>query len=231
MGFAPTSIPAVRHNYKMTRLVDPLRMPGTEERPEDTLSRAIPLAGTPGQTYVERRGIAVAIADAAGVRYVGDFAGRPAVIVGLYDQGGMLASVHGRYLEVRRGQDKMLTIGPGGGTVNVLGGWRADPLMLVEGLFDALSLAVCGVACAGTIGRWVPWISEIARERTVWLGFDAGRSGEAEVTRYAERMRSVKVRRMLPPGRSKDWNTALVNRGRQAVASWVQRCWAADETA
>jgi hypothetical protein len=215
----------------MMRQVDPMRMSGTEESLEDTLSRGVQLAGTPGQRYVERRGIALEIADAAGVRYVGDFAGRPAVIVGLYDQHGILASVHGRYLEVMRRQDKMLTVGPGGGTVNVLGGWRADPLMIVEGLFDALSLAVCGVSCAGTIGRWVPWISEIAQERTVWLGFDAGRSGEAEVTRYAEHMRAAQVRRILPPGRSKDWNTSLVKRGRHVVASWVQRCQAADHTA
>lgn len=205
-------------------------MPGTEERLEDTLSRGIPLAGTLGQTYVERRGIALQIADSAGVRYASDFGGRPAVIVGLYDQHGILKSVHGRYLVVARRQDKMLTIGPGGGTVNVLGGWRANPLLVVEGLFDALSLAMCGVSCAGTIGRWVPWIPQIAQERTLWLGFDAGRSGEAEVARYAEHMRAAQVRRILPPGRSKDWNTALVKRGRHVVASWVQRCQAADGT-
>lgn len=205
-------------------------MPGTEERLEDTLRRGLPLAGTAGQAYVERRGITVEIAEAAGVRYVRDFAGRPAVIVGLYDHHGTLASVHGRYLEVSRRQDKMLTIGPGGGTVNVLGGWRAEPLILVEGLFDALSLAVCGSACVATIGRWVPWISDIAAGRTVWFAFDAGRAGEAEVSRYAEQMRAAQVHRMLPPGRSKDWNTALVKRGAHAVASWVQRCLSATGT-
>jgi hypothetical protein len=181
--------------------------------------------------YVERRGITMKVAEAAGVRYVGDFAGRPAVIVGLYDHDGMLASVHGRYLEVSRRQDKMLTIGPGGGTVNVLGGWQAEPVILVEGLFDALSLAVCGFACAATIGRWVPWISDIAAGRTVWFAFDAGRSGEREISRYAEQMRAANVRRMLPPGRSKDWNTALVNRGANAVASWIVRCLGSIETA
>jgi hypothetical protein len=178
---------------------------------------------------VERRGIAIEIADAAGVRYAGDFAGRPAVIAGLYDHYGTLRSVHGRYLEVGRTQDKMFTIGPGGGTVNVQDGWRTDPLILVEGLFDALSLAVCGSACAATIGRWVPWIPEIAAARTVWFAFDAGRSGEAEVSRYAQQMPASQVRRMLPPGRSKDWNTALVKRGVHAVASWIERCTLAAE--
>ena len=170
------------------------------------------------------------VADGAGVRYAADFAGRAAVVAGLYDHHGMLASVHGRYLEVGRRQDKMLTIGPGGGTVIVLGGWRSDPLILVEGLFDALSLAVCGYPCAVTIGRWVPWIPEIATGRTVWLAFDAGRSGEAAVSRYAEQMRTARIRRMLPPGRSKDWNTALVKRGTHVVANWVQRCLVAKDT-
>jgi hypothetical protein len=210
---------------------DPLRLPGTTESPQETLARATPLVGTPGQAYVERRGIPVGIADAAGVRYMCDFAGRPAVIVGLYDQHGELRSVHGRYLTVTRTQDKMLTIGPGGGTINVLDGWRSDPLIVVEGLFDALSLAVCGIGCAGAIGRWVPWIPEIAGTRTAWLAFDAGRSGEAEFARYAEHFPSGQVRRMLPPGRSKDWNTALVKRGRHAVASWVKRCCAGDQAA
>jgi hypothetical protein len=199
-------------------------MPGTEERLEDTLARSVPLAGTAAQKYVERRGIPVGIAEAAGVRYAADFAGRPAVIVGLYDRDEVLASVHGRYLEVGRREDKMLTVGPGGGTVNVLGGWRAEPLILVEGLFDALSLAVCGYACAATIGRWVPWILDIGAGGGVWFAFDAGRSGEAEVSRYAQQMPAAQVHRMLPPGRSKDWNTALVKRGRYTVASWVQRC-------
>jgi hypothetical protein len=60
----------------------------------------------------------------------------------------------------------------------------------------------------------------------MWLAFDAGRSGEAQVSRYAEQMRAARVRRMLPPGRSKDWNTALMKRGVHEVANWVGRCLA-----
>jgi len=50
----------------------------------------------------------------------------------------------------------MLTIGSGGGTASVLGGWQVEPLILVEGLFDALSLATCGWASVATVGRWHP---------------------------------------------------------------------------
>lgn len=205
------------------RRIDPLHLPGTRERLEETLARGVPLAASAGQAYVERRGIPVAVADAAGVRFAADFGGRAAVIIGLYDRDGVLASVHGRYLETGRRQDKMLTVGPGGGTVNVLGGWQSDPLILVEGLFDALSMAACGYACAATIGRWVPWIPEACAGREAWFAFDAGRPGEAEVARYAEQMREQSVRRMLPPGRSKDWNTALVKRGAGAVRRWMER--------
>ena len=132
--------------------------------------------------------------------------------------------LHGRYLSLVRGQDKMLTIGPGGGVANILRGWRTDPLIVVEGLFDALSLAVCGFACAATIGRWVPWLADVSVGRTVWLAFDAGRPGEAQFARYASHMSEAGVKRMLPPGRSKDWNTALVKGGTATVTRWVQNC-------
>src|SRR5262249_23053687 len=135
-------------------------MPGTGESVEECLARAVPLAGTPGQTYVARRGIPVDVANAAGVRFDADFGGRPAVLAALRDHGDALVAVHGRYLHHVRGQNKMLTIGPGGGTLNVLGSWRAEPLILVEGLFDALSLATCGWASVATIGRWAPWLPE-----------------------------------------------------------------------
>lgn len=197
-------------------------MPGTGETPAARLARAMSLAGTPGQAYVERRGIPLEVAHAAGVRFDPDFAGRPAVLVALHNQEGGLISVHGRYLETVRGQGKMLTIGAGGGVVSVLGGWQAAPLVLVEGLFDALSLATCGLSCVATIGRWAPWLPQITAHRTVWAAFDANRPGEREVARYAERLNDAAVRRLPPPLRCKDWNTALVKRGAGDLKRWVR---------
>lgn len=201
---------------------DPPRMPGTGESPGERLARAVPLVGTPGQAYVGRRGVPGEIADAAGVRFDRDFGGRPAVLVALRDKEDAVVAVHGRYLHVVRGENKMLTFGSGGGTVNVLWGWRAEPLILVEGLFDALSLATCGWGSVATIGRWAPWLPEVSAGRVVWLAFDAGRSGEAEVARYAGLLGASDLRRLPPPPRCKDWNTALVKRGRSAVAHWVR---------
>lgn len=197
-------------------------MPGTGESPGERLARAVPLAGTPGLAYVVRRGVPTDIADAAGVRFDRDYGGRPAVLVAMRDREDRVVAVHGRYLHVVRGENKMLTFGPGGGAVSVLGGWRADPLILVEGLFDALSLATCGWGSVATIGRWAPWLPEVGAGRVVWLAFDASRPGEAEVARYTELLRASDLRRLPPPPRCKDWSTALVKRGRNTVTRWVR---------
>ena len=206
----------------MPRFDDPPNMPKTGESPLARLAQTVPLVGTLGQTYVERRGVPVEVAAAAGVCFDSDFGGRAAVIVPLHDRDGALTSVHGRYLHNVRGQNKMLTIGPGGGTIYVLGGWRVDPLIFVEGLFDALSLATCGWPAVATIGRWAPWLPEVAVGRVVWLAFDATRQAEVDVARYAVRLPTADVRRLLPPPRCKDWNTALVKRGQTVVSHWVR---------
>jgi hypothetical protein len=206
----------------MLRFSDPPLMPGTGESPQERFAHALPLAGTPGQAYVARRGVPVEVADAAGVRFDRNFGGRPAVLASLRDQGDRLVSVHGRFLHNVRGQNKMLTIGAGGGMVSVLGGWRTDPLILVEGLFDALSLATCGWGSVATIGRWAPWLPEVSAGRVVWLAFDASRPGESEVALYATRLREADVHRLAPPPHCKDWSTALVKRGRSTVTRWVR---------
>jgi hypothetical protein len=208
----------------MFRVSDPLTMPGTADGPEKLLDCAFPLKDTPGQTYVERRGIPLKVAEAVAMRFAPAFNRRSAVIVGLHGFNGELVSVHGRYLNVLRGQDKMLTIGPGSGTINIMGGWRTDPLIIVEGLFDALSLSVCGLASTATIGRWASWLPEAVAGRTVWLAFDAGRPGEEEFARYALELGRSRVKRMLPPALCKDWNTALVKLGANSVTQWVQAC-------
>lgn len=206
----------------MPRFNDPPRMPGTGESPADRLAHAWPLAGTPGQAYVERRGVPVEVADEAGVRFDSNFGGRPAVLASMRDHRDDLVSVHGRYLHTVRGQNKMLTIGAGGGLVSVLGGWSVDPLILVEGLFDALSLAACGWASVATIGRWAPWLPDAAAGREVWLAFDASRPGESDVALYAARLRDSSVHRLPPPPKCKDWSTALVKRGRTVLSNWVR---------
>jgi hypothetical protein len=144
---------------RIPTFVDPVTLPGTDLDPAAALIQAIPLGG-PALAYLTRRAVPLEIAQRAGLSFHPDFGGRPALVVPLRDAHEQVVAVHGRYLETRPGQNKMLTIGIGGGLINVGGGWRSDPLILVEGLFDALSLSVCGLAAAATIGRWAPWLPE-----------------------------------------------------------------------
>ena len=202
--------------------VDPLRDPATGESAAERLARALPLGGTPGEAYVAHRGIPLAIADAAGVRFDPDWNGRAAVLMAMTLQDGSVASVHGRHLVTLRGQDKMFTIGCGGGVCTVGNGWLADPLILVEGAFDALSLATCGWSAVATIGRWAAWLPQVCAGREVWLAFDANHPGDLEAARYAERLHEAKVHRLLPPPHCKDWNTALVKQGRAGVSRWLR---------
>lgn len=202
--------------------LDPPTMPCSGEQPHERLARAMSLAGTPGQAYVERRGIPLAIADAAGMRFDPDWNGRAAVMVGMYDRDARLASVHGRYLETLRGQDKMFTIGLGGGVASTGAGWHDEPLILVEGIFDALSLAVCGWDSVATVGRWASWLPEVFARRVVWLAFDANAPGEHEVALYIQRLPRSTTRRLLPPPHCKDWNTALLKRGPAVMAHWLR---------
>lgn len=205
-------------------------MPRSNESPDERLAHALPLSGTPGQAYVERRGIPLAIADASGLRFDAHWNGRSAVLVGMYDRQAQLVSVHGRYLETLRGQDKMFTIGPGGGIAMTGAGWQTEPLILVEGIFDALSLKVCGWDSVATIGRWAPWLPDVCAGRIVWLGFDANEPGEDEAASYARRLPRSTLRRLLPPPHCKDWNTALLKRGPAAVTRCLRECIATRDT-
>lgn len=197
-------------------------MPGRGHLPEIVFSTAQAIAGTAGQAYADRRGIPSDIAHAAEVRFDPDFAGRPAVLVALRDQAGTITSVHGRYLHAGRGQSKMLTVGRGEGAISFLGGWQVEPFILVEGLFDGLSLAVCGWPSVATIGRKVSWIEEVAAGRVVWAAFDAGKSGDDNYQQYLAQLSNATVRRLYPPPRCKDWNTAIVKRGPVHVSRWVR---------
>jgi hypothetical protein len=199
-------------------------MPGTGETAETRLARALSLTGTPGQRYVEKRGIGLYVAHDAGVRFEPDWNGRSAVIAGMRDAEYNLRSVHGRFLEHLGHQNKMLTIGTTGGVINVRGGLSENPIILVEGLFDALSLAMCGYGSVATVGRWAPWLPESCAGKTVWLGFDGNRPGDEEAARYRRNLTGADTRRLPPPGRSKDWNTALLKRGQATVEAWLRQC-------
>jgi hypothetical protein len=203
------------------QLIDPIVMPVTGETPQQRLDRTLPLCDSPGQQYVESRMVPVNIAHRAGVRFDPDWNGRPAVLVPMYNHKNELCSIHGRYLSISGNQNKMFTIGPGDGMVNVQVDDKADHIILVEGLFDALSLAVCGYSALATVGRRASWLPEICRGRLVVLAFDNNRPGEDEVKFYKQYLTGASFYRLTPPAHYKDWNSALTKRGAPIVAHWI----------
>ncbi|MEP7317823.1 MAG: hypothetical protein ABI921_03755 [Panacibacter sp.] len=66
-------------------LHDPLLMPVTGETPQERLYRSLPLFDTPGERYVEKRGIPVTVAHDMGLRFDAIWNGRPAVIAAMHD--------------------------------------------------------------------------------------------------------------------------------------------------
>jgi hypothetical protein len=205
----------------MKRRIDPILMPVSRETPVERLEKSLALADTPGQRYVEKRGIPLTIAREAGVRFDYEWNGRPAVLAPMRNKEGDLRSLHGRYLSVTGKQNKMFTIGPGGGIFRVGDGWDADPIILVEGLFDALSLATCGFSALATVGRIAPWLPEICKDRSVMLAFDGNSPGESETLHYKGFLACAQCHRMAPPGKCKDWNTALLKQGMHGIQQWV----------
>jgi hypothetical protein len=202
---------------------DPVCLDGPLGSPAERFAFAVSLRGTPGESYVEKRGIPIQTAETAGVRFDPNFNGRPALIAALHNIDGSITSVHARYLQHARHENKMLTIGPGGGLLTCAATWKTEPVILVEGLFDALSLAVCGWTASATIGRWAPWLPDFAAGKTVWIGFDATHSGESDSRRYRQLLPASDVRRLPPPPLCKDWNTALRKRGRISVSNWLKK--------
>jgi len=201
----------------------PELMPYSNESPKERFARSVPLQGTPGHVYVQNRGVSVEAACAANVRFDENYNHRAAVLVPMQDKEDRLRTLHGRYLHTARGQSKMLSIGTGDGVINVLGGWRAEPFILVEGLFDALSLASCGYPAVAVVGCRSHWLPEVAAGRIVWLGFDACKPGEADVALYRRLLTASDVRRLSPPPGCKDWNTALAKRGRTLLSLWLRK--------
>jgi Toprim-like len=201
--------------------VDPLLMPVTGETPQERLARSFSLLDTPGQHYIEKRGIPVDIAHNAGIRFDPDWNGRAAIIAPMFDSKQTLCSLHGRYLVQEGKQDKMFTIGPGGGMFSVGESYQNDRVILVEGVFDALSLAVCGYSCLATVGRKAPWLPEVCKGKLVVLAFDANNPGEEAVDFYKQYITEASFHRLTPPGHIKDWNSALLKRGADSLEHWL----------
>lgn len=198
-------------------------MPHSGETAQELLEKALPLPGTDGAAYVQRRGISLEVAQEAGLRYAENFNGRPAVIAPLTNAQHEVCSVHGRYLTTIGKENKMCTIGIGDAVVWAGTNNKQKPIIIVEGLFDALSLAECGWSAIAPIGRRISWLPEYCNDREVWLAFDNCKPAERDVLRYREELQGARIKRVYPPRHYKDWNTALVKGGKHLISRWREQ--------
>jgi hypothetical protein len=63
------------------------------------------VTGTLGADYLESRGIAVTVAEAAAVRFASRFFGRPAVLFPLISEARTVLAVHGRYISTAKSRE------------------------------------------------------------------------------------------------------------------------------
>ena len=180
------------------------------------------LAGTPGEAYLAGRGLPLALCEAAGVRYAGDWHGRPAVLFPIVNAGGHEIAAQGRYLTSLDGRPNFYTEGPKKEGVFVSpGAWDAGEITITEAPIDALSLCLCEYPALALVGKswpeWLPAFVASLRKR-VYLATDADepdskgiQAGDKAATKMAAALRYYDCRTdRLRPERAKDWNAHLL---------------------
>lgn len=204
-----------------------------------------PLDDTRGAAYLRGRGLDGEIAAAAGARFSPDFMGRPAIVFPLRGplsaakcsgEGGShrrcsealygpLRGVHARYVDgrdrpkARTLGDKRLSLFATAGAFSPI----LPALIVTEAPLDALSLAQASYPALALCGTEPPtWFHRLAAFRRVLLAFDADDAGERAADKLAPVLESFGARcERLTPESAKDWNEALQNEGRDALADWL----------
>jgi hypothetical protein len=183
---------------------------------------SLPLAGSPGETYLVSRGIPLRVAELHGVRYGRRFLqARECVLFPFADrERKKVVAVNARYLDGNTTRDKTQTAGPRSqGAVWSPGALARDPVMVVEGPLDALSLFAAGVpalALVGTAGT--NWLPEACAGKNVAVALDNDEQGEAASVRLAEQIAAAGGRPHRCRPSLNDWNDILRAIGAEALA-------------
>ncbi|MHB9134436.1 MAG: CHC2 zinc finger domain-containing protein [Armatimonadota bacterium] len=199
-----------------------------------------PLAGTPGEAYLQGRGIDPVQPVCEDVRYCAqwgwwkDKAGQyrplheqhPAVVFLLRDRQGGLVAAEGRYLApvTRPGNTKATkanSVGPKrAGVFRTPDAFTQGDITICEGPIDALSMAFCNFPAVATCGAGndIAWLPEACRSKKVILAFDPDPSGEAGMHRLAHdrfARAGINPAKLCPP--EGDWNDYLRAWGHDAM--------------
>jgi hypothetical protein len=194
-----------------------------------------PLSGTIGESYLQKRGVPLAVAHVAEVRFASSWFGQAAVVFPVKNRTGEIVAAQGRAV---RGAAK-LTCGPKRDGVFWAPALKShascaesvfSPLdsvlpaiILTEAPIDALSLAACGFPALALCGTSGPdWLRIACGLRFTLLAFDADQAGDNAALSLAERLQTfgARCRRLTPPC-GKDWNEALINLGHADLSDWL----------
>ena len=216
--------------YRRRPAVKPLSLPPLASRndappsdlPAPVSERFLPLAGTPGESYLAGRGLPLSLCESAGVCYADNWHGRPAVLFPILDPSGSEIAAQGRYLTSLPARPNFYTEGPKSGGLFVSpGAWEALDITITEAPIDALSLCLSGYPALALVGKsWPDWLPAFvaASRKRVYLAFDADapdskgiRAGDEAAGKLAEALRYYDCRsERLRPSRAKDWNAQLL---------------------
>lgn len=200
-----------------------------------------PIAYTPGSHYLHGRGIDEEVARAAGLRYADQFVVRDTegkewrrnercIWFPFTDRAGAVVAINIRFIDVPSTDQKRktLTLGPRNlGAFMVDDPLRGEPIVVVEGPIDALSLGMAGVpalALVGTAGTG--WLPEACVLKNVAIALDNDERGQGGSERLRTLLAPVGARmaRWRPSG--KDWNDDLGVIGTQAMQDRLANLYA-----
>ena len=192
-----------------------------------SLPGLFPLNGSPGQTYLEGRGLPLSLCLEAKVKWALSWFGRPAVVFPIYDDAGTLVAAQGRYTDGHE-NPKARTLGSKKQGVFLSPNfWRqvqqGAPVTIVEAPIDALSIALCGFPALALCGKsgHPEWLAVRCAFKTVFVAFDADEAGEQGYVQLVPTFEALgsRVRRLVPQG-VKDWNEAL-QAGCDELTDWL----------
>ena len=183
------------------------------------LAACAPVAGTPGEPYLFRRGIGLDRATAAGVLFARDWYGRPAVVFPLRDRAGRVVAASGRYLDGRQPKtrvagDRKLGVFATPGAWDAPRRWAGAPWRWwsSRGRRTPSRWRSATSPPSPWWGQRAPvWLRRPAAFRRVVVALDADAAGdraaEGLLRELAPFARSIE--RLRPPA-GKDWNDALL---------------------
>ena len=232
---------ALRRTFALTPEARPAvnNPPASDRTLREKLKGVQPLADSPGAAYLEGRGIPLDLALATNVRFhpawpftnkEGEWRNFPAVVYPMRDLAGELHAASGRRIANDAAAASFIKCTTLGGRRDSMlwtpGARESDPVLLVEGPMDALSLALCGYPAVARVATdFPPWLPRWAAFRDLYIAWDTDVTGEGKTQAVADACArtGAKCYRLRPPeGTGKDWNDALQAIGADALREYLE---------